>query len=76
MVKKNKLLKRNKINELEIKVKKIEDKEKLKIELSRLYAELEDLKKVLPAHTIRPHQLIAIEDIEYRINEIEKKLKD
>jgi predicted DNA-binding protein len=53
-----------------------EDKEKLKIELSRLYTELEDLKKALPAHTIRPHQLIAIEDIEYRINEIEKKLKD
>lgn len=53
-----------------------EDNEKLKIELSRLYTELEDLKKVLPAHTIRPHQLIAIEDIEDKIMEIKKKLKE
>jgi hypothetical protein len=53
-----------------------EDKEKLKNELSILCTELEDLKKALPAHTIRPHQLIAIEDVEDRIKKIEKKLKD
>jgi hypothetical protein len=53
-----------------------EDKQKLKIELLRLYTELEDLKKALPAHTIRPHQLIAIEDVEDRIKAIEEKLKD
>jgi hypothetical protein len=53
-----------------------EDKEKLKIELSELYTELEDLKKALPAHTIRPHQLLAIEDVEDKIKEIEKILKE
>ena len=53
-----------------------ENKEKLKAELAKLNAELEDLKKALPAHTIRPHQLMAIEGVEDKIKELENKLKD
>jgi hypothetical protein len=53
-----------------------EDKVTLELELAKLYAELEDLQKALPAHTIRPHQIIAIEGVEDKIKEIERKLKE
>jgi hypothetical protein len=43
-------------------------------ELRRLRAELEERKKNLPAHTIRPHQILAIEDLEEEIAEIARRL--
>lgn len=51
-------------------------KEKLEKELEDLKAKLEDARKRLPAHTIRPHQMMAIEELEERIEEIESKLEE
>lgn len=48
-------------------------KEKLKREISRLKAEKADREAALPAHSIRPHQLLAIEELE---EEIERKQKE
>jgi archaellum component FlaC len=46
-----------------------DNKADLKRELARLSSELEEMQKALPAHSIRPHQLLAIEELE---NEIER----
>ncbi len=46
----------------------------LRDELERLRAELEDRRRRLPAHSIRPHQLLAIEELEERIAELERSL--
>ncbi|NOY45986.1 MAG: V-type ATPase 116kDa subunit family protein [Deltaproteobacteria bacterium] len=43
-------------------------------ELARLRAELEDRRRRLPAHSIRPHQLLEIEDLEERIARLEREL--
>ena len=37
--------------------------------------ELKDREKALPAHTIRPHQLLAIEDLGEKIRRLEEKLR-
>ena len=44
-----------------------------KIEAPR--EELKDREKALPAHTIRPHQLLAIEELEEKIRCLEGKLR-
>jgi hypothetical protein len=36
---------------------------------------LKDREKALPAHTIRPHQLLAIEELEEKIRRLEEKLR-
>jgi hypothetical protein len=43
-------------------------------EIQDLKEELKDREKALPAHTIRPHQLLAIEELEERIRILEEKL--
>jgi hypothetical protein len=43
--------------------------------IKRLKEELREREQSLPAHTIRPHQLLAIEDLENRIAQLEEKLK-
>ena len=42
-------------------------------EIGALKEELEDREKALPAHTIRPHQLLAIEELEEKIRRLEEK---
>jgi hypothetical protein len=43
--------------------------------IEALKEELKDREKALPAHTIRPHQLLAIEELEERIRRLEEKLR-
>ena len=38
-------------------------------EIEALKAELEERKKALPAHSVRPHQLLIIEELEEQIEE-------
>ncbi len=44
-------------------------------EIEVLKEELKDREKALPAHTIRPHQLLAIEELEEKIRRLEEELK-
>ena len=46
----------------------------LQQELRRLEAELADREAALPAHTVRPHQIIEIEDLEERIADLKRRL--
>ncbi|MDW7709403.1 MAG: hypothetical protein SCH98_02925 [Deferrisomatales bacterium] len=50
------------------------DQEELTEELRRLRAELEERRRNLPAHSVRPHQLLAIERLEERIAEVAGRL--
>jgi len=43
--------------------------------IEALKEELKDREKALPAHTIRPHQLLAIEELEEKICRLEEKLR-
>jgi len=43
-------------------------------ELLKLKEELTDRNSSLPAHSIRPHQIMEIEELEDRIKELEKKI--
>ena len=47
----------------------------LKKEIERLKEEKADREKALPAHTIRPHQLLIIEELEEEIDRKEKELE-
>lgn len=51
-----------------------DEREMLERELDELRYQLEDARYRLPAHTIRPHQLLAIEALEEKITELEEKL--
>jgi archaellum component FlaC len=51
-----------------------ENRDDLEKELARLSSELEELHRALPAHSIRPHQLIAIEELENEIERIKSLL--
>jgi hypothetical protein len=44
-------------------------------EIEVLRAELREREKALPAHSIRPHQLLAIEELEEKIRTLEQKPK-
>ena len=44
-----------------------EEAMKLRGEIENLKAELQEREKSLPAHSVRPHQLLAIEDLEEKI---------
>jgi uncharacterized small protein (DUF1192 family) len=46
----------------------------LRQEIARLQAEKADREKALPAHSIRPHQLLAIEELEEEIEQRQKEL--
>ncbi len=51
-----------------------ESRQDLEDRLRRLQAELKERKSSIPIHSIRPHQLIEIEELEEEIEELEKKL--
>ncbi len=51
------------------------EKEKIIKKIEGLRAELEALKASLPAHSIRPHQLMRIEEIEEEIETMEEELE-
>ncbi len=50
-------------------------REELAKEIEALKEELMDREKALPAHTIRPHQLLAIEELEEEIHRLEEILR-
>jgi len=50
------------------------DRAGLEKELALLHAELRERRANLPAHTVRPHQLLALEDLEVRIAEVRRQL--
>ena len=52
-----------------------QDRAGLEQELARLQAELEERKASIPIHSIRPHQLIEIEELEEAVQEIQARLK-
>ena len=43
--------------------------------LKKLELELLDRKSALPAHSVRPTQLIEMEELEYRIKELKDEIK-
>ena len=45
-------------------------------EIKRLEEALEDREKALPAHSIRPNQLLVIEELEEAISKKKKELED
>lgn len=51
-------------------------KEDLAKEIQALKEELKDREKALPAHTIRPHQLQAVEALEEKIHLLEEGLRN
>lgn len=50
------------------------ERAELEEELKRLQAELEERRGSLPAHSVRPHQILAIERLEERIAEVALRL--
>jgi hypothetical protein len=52
-----------------------ETRKSLKARLEHLQAELKERKRSIPIHSIRPHQLIEIEELEEEIEELERKLQ-
>ncbi len=51
------------------------DQEKIKKELEEKERLLQDLEASLPAHSIRPHQIQRIEELEEEIRQLKEKLK-
>ena len=51
------------------------DREALIRKINELKLELREREKSLPAHSIRPHQLLAIEELEERIAALIEKVK-
>ncbi len=52
-----------------------EETERWVRELDLLTEELREREKALPAHSIRPHQLQAIEELEEKIRALEAKIE-
>ena len=52
-----------------------EEVKKLLGEIETLKVELQEREKSLPAHSIRPHQLLAIEELEDRIHTLEERVQ-
>jgi hypothetical protein len=51
------------------------DRIKKEEELAQLRNELREREKSLPAHSIRPHQLLVLEELEEKIQLLEKELQ-
>ena len=51
-----------------------QDRTALEQELRRLQAELEERKGSVPIHSVRPRQLIEIEELEEAVEDIRRKL--
>ncbi len=52
-----------------------DERENLIRQIVNLKAEHQERESALPAHSIRPHQLWVIEELENKIHELEEKLK-
>jgi hypothetical protein len=52
-----------------------EDRENIIREIKNLKTELQERELSLPAHSIRPHQLLIIEELENRLHELEERLR-
>ena len=52
-----------------------ETRKSLEDRLQKLQTRLEERKRSIPIHSIRPHQLIEIEELEEEIEELERKLR-
>jgi hypothetical protein len=52
------------------------DRKELLEQIEKAREELEDARKRLPAHTVRPHQLQALEEIEDRLTDLKKQLRE
>ncbi len=52
-----------------------EGKKRLYQELRELEQELADREAALPAHSVRPSQVMEIEDLEKKIEELRKKIE-
>jgi uncharacterized small protein (DUF1192 family) len=52
-----------------------ENTKNLMAEIEILKAQLREREQSLPAHSIRPHQLLAIEELEEKINALQGKVK-
>ena len=52
-----------------------EEVKKLLKEIEVLKVELQEREKSLPAHSIRPHQLLAIEELEEQIRTLQERVK-
>lgn len=50
------------------------ERARLAEELGRLRAEREERRASLPAHSLRPHQLLTLERLDERIAELEERL--
>ena len=50
--------------------------EQLKKEIEELKEVLKDREAALPAHSVRPHQIMIIEELEEKITAKEKELQD
>jgi archaellum component FlaC len=51
------------------------EKSKLEKEIKELEEQLKDREAALPAHSVRPHQLQVIEDLEEKIREKKRELE-
>ncbi len=54
----------------------VDRKEKLEKEIQELEIQLKDREDALPAHSIRPHQLLLIEELETAIEDKKKELDE
>jgi hypothetical protein len=52
-----------------------EEVKKLRGEIEILKIELQEREKSLPAHSIRPHQLLAVEELEEKIHALQERVK-
>ena len=52
------------------------ERQKLKEEIKTLIEKLRDREAALPAHSVRPHQIQVIEELEEEIAELEGKLAE
>jgi len=53
----------------------MEKEEELKKEIQELEEKLKDREASLPAHSVRPHQMLAIEELEIALEEKKKELE-
>jgi len=56
-------------------VKKDENREELERNLAKLQTEFQERQSSIPIHSIRPHQLIEIEELEEQIEDLKRRLK-
>ncbi len=50
-------------------------KKEIEEDIRKTALELEDAKLRMPAHTVRPHQLMALEELEDRLDELKSELE-